>query len=179
MRKKFQSEKNLLEKEIATLKLQKDSTPNKKLDELKKQNLDLHTQIDSETKKITEITTKYEQLEEQHVFIKAQLTSDKESLQSNNNTMKLKLSSMEHELERFKRDNIDLSRKIVDIQNKCKDYESKHSQSTVIEHERKRLLATLQEKSQQYELLVSENEMNKDTSVQYKKEVSWKLDQPS
>lgn len=128
-------------------------------------------QIDDEAKKAMEITTKYEQLEEQHVFIKAQLTSDKEKLQTTNNTLKTKMTTVETELERFKRDNIDLSRKVLDVQNKCKDLESKSSQNTVIEHERKRLLASLQEKSHQYELLVSENEMNKDLSEQLKKEV--------
>lgn len=147
------------------------SQPNKKLDELRKQNTDLLARIDDEARKTTEITSKYEQLEEQHVFIKAQLTSDKETLQTSNNTLKAKIITIDTELERFKRDNIDLSRKIVDVQNKSKDLESKISQNTVIEHERKRLLASLQEKSHQYELLVSENEMNKDLSDQLKKEV--------
>lgn len=156
---------------MAAIKAQKESQPSKKLDELRKQNTDLLAQIDDEARKTMEITTKYEQLEEQHVFIKAQLTSDKEKLQTTNNTLKTKMTAIETELERFKRDNIDLSRKVLDIQNKCKDLESKSSQNTVIEHERKRLLASLQEKSHQYELLVSENEMNKDLSEQLKKEV--------
>lgn len=171
MRKKTQSEKQAFEKEIASLKLQKDSQPSKKLDELRKQNTDLQTQCNAETKKLTAMTSKYEQLEEQHVFTKAQLASDKETLQTTNNTQRAKIITLETELERFKRDNIDLSRKIVDVQNKCKDLESKSSQITVVEHERKRLLASLQEKNHQYELLVSENEMNKDLSEQWKKEV--------
>lgn len=164
-------EKAALEKEIAALKTQKDSLPSKKMDELRKQNTDLQAQIDSEVKKTSDVTSKYEQLEEQHVFIKAQLSSDKETLETTNNTLKAKIVTLEANLERFKRDNIDLSRKIVDIQNKCKDFESKSSQNVVVEHERQRLLASLQEKSHQYELLVSENEMNKDLSEQLKKEV--------
>lgn len=156
---------------MAAINAQKESQPSKKLDELRKQNTDLLAQIDDEVRKTMEITTKYEQLEEQHVFIKAQLTSDKEKLQTTNNTLKTKMTAIETELERFKRDNIDLSRKVLDVQNKYKDLESKSSQNTVIEHERKRLLASLQEKSHQYELLVSENEMNKDLSEQLKKEV--------
>lgn len=141
------------------------------MDELRKQNTDLQAQIDSEVKKTTQVTSKYEQLEEQHVLIKAQLTSDKETLEASNNALKSKVTTLESSIERFKRDNIDLSRKIVDVQNKCKDLESKSSQNVVMEHERKRLLASLQEKSHQYERLVSENEMNKDLSVQLKKEV--------
>lgn len=164
-------EKTALEKEIASLKMQKDSLPSKKMDELRKQNTDLQAQIDSELKKSTDVTSKYEQLQEQHVFIKAQLSSDKETLETSNSTLKSKMATLETNLERFKRDNIDLSRKIVDVQNKCKEFESKSSQNMVIEHERKRLLASLQEKSHQHELLVSENEMNKDLNEQLKKEV--------
>lgn len=171
MRRKSQTDKATFEKELATIKAQKESLPCKKLDELRKQNTDLLAQMDNEMRKTMEITTKYEQLEEQHVLIKAQLTSDKEKLQATNNTLKTKMTALETELERFKRDNIDLSRKVVDVQSKCKDLESKSSQNTVVEHERKRLLASLQEKSHQYELLVSENAMNKDLSVQLKKEV--------
>lgn len=161
-----------MEKEIAALKLQKDSTPNRKLEELKRQNNELIAQSEIDAKKLSDVTSKYEQLEEQHIFIRAQLTSDKEALQATNASTKSKMSAMESELDRFKRDNIDLSRKIVEMQNKCKELESKQSQSTVIEHERKRLLSQLQEKSQQYELLASENAMNKDLSLQSKKEVS-------
>lgn len=171
VRRKTQTEKSALEKEIASLKIQKESLPSKKADELRKQNINLQAQIDSEVNKTTEVTKKYEQLEEQHVFIKAQLASDKEVLETSNNSLKSKVTTLETSLERFKRDNIDLSRKIVDVQNKCKDLESKSSQNVVMEHERKRLLASLQEKSHQYELLVSENEMNKDLSEQLKKEV--------
>ncbi|XP_031627694.1 myosin heavy chain, non-muscle isoform X3 [Contarinia nasturtii] len=170
LRRKTQTEKVALEKEIVALKSQKDILPGKKMDELRKQNTDLQAQIDSEVKKTTDITSKYEQLQEQHVFIKAQLSSDKEALETSNNALKAKISTLETNVERFKRDNIDLSRKIVDVQNKCKDLESKSSQNVVVEHERKRLLSSLQEKSHQYELLVSENEMNKDLSVQLKKE---------
>lgn len=173
MRRKAQMEKSALEKEISALKMQKESSaPNsKKLDELRKQNTDLQAQIDGETKKTTEAMTKYEQLNEQHVYIKAQLASEKEALEQSNNALKAKIVTAETVLERFKRDNIDLSRKIVDMQKNCKELESKSSQNMVIEHERKRLLASLQEKSHQYELLVSENEMNKDLNEQLKKEV--------
>lgn len=172
LRKKSQTERTTFEKEIASLKLQKESQPNKKLDELRKQNTDLQVQIDADAKKVIEMTTKYEQLEEQHVLIKAQLTSDKESLQTVNGTLKAKNRTLESELERFKRDNVDLSRKIIDVQTKCKDFESKSSQNAVVVHEKNRLLASLQEKNHQYELLVSENEMNKDLSDQLKKEVT-------
>lgn len=175
MRRKAQTEKTALEKEISSLKNHKESLPSKQMDELRKQNIDLQAQIDSEVKKTTQVTSKYEQLEEQHVLIKAQLTSDKETLESSNNALKSKVATLESSIERFKRDNTDLSRKIVDVQNKCKDLESKSSQNVVMEHERKRLLASLQEKSHQYELLVSENEMNKDLSVQLKKEVKQKF----
>lgn len=171
MRRKTQTEKAAFEKEIATLKSQKDAVPGKKMEELRKQNIDLQAQIDSQVKKTTEVTSQYEQLKEQHVLIKAQLTSDKEALETINNTQRTKITSLESNLERIKRDNSDLNRKMIDLQNKCKELESKSSQNVVVEHERKRLLASLQEKSHQYELLVSENEMNKDLCDQLKKEV--------
>lgn len=173
VRRKAQMEKSALEKEISALKMQKESSApnNKKMDELRKQNTDLQAQIDGETKKTTEAMTKFEELNEQHVYIKAQLASEKEALEQSNNAIKAKLVTAESILERFKRDNIDLSRKIVDMQTKCKELESKSSQNLIQEHERKRLLASLQEKSHQYELLVSENEMNKDLNEQLKKEV--------
>lgn len=173
VRRKAQMEKSALEKEISALKMQKESSaPNsKKLDELRKQNADLQAQIDAETKKTTEAMTKFEELNEQHVYVKAQLASEKEALEQSNNAQKAKIVTAENILERFKRDNIDLSRKIVDVQAKCKELESKSSQNLIQEHERKRLLASLQEKSHQYELLVSENEMNKDLNEQLKKEV--------
>lgn len=171
VRRKAQMEKSALEKEISALKMQKESAPNKKMDELRKQNTDLQAQINGEIKKTTEVMSKFEQLNEQHIYIKAQLTSDKEALETSTNTLKAKIVTSESILERFKRDNIDLSRKIVEMQNKCKDMESKSSQNMVIEHERKRLLTSLQEKSHQHELLVSENEMNKDLNEQLKKEV--------
>lgn len=154
------------------MKSQKDSEPHAVVEELRKQNTQLQAQIISDEKKIMDVTTKYEQLEERHVLVRAQLTTQNEQLEAKAATMKTKMSTMETELARFKRDNIDLSRKVVEMQTRCKDLESKSSQNAVIVHEKNRLLASLQEKSHQYELLISENEMNKDLSEQLKKEVN-------
>lgn len=154
------------------MKSQKDTEPLAIVDDLRKQNAQLQAQISGDARKMMDVTTKHEQLEEQHVLVKAQLTSQNEQLEIKTATMKTKLSTMEAELARYKRDNIDLSRKIVEMQARYKDLESKSSQNAVIEHEKNRLLASLQEKSHQYELLISENEMNKDLSEQLKKEVN-------
>lgn len=171
LRKKLHTENTAHEKEIASLKAARNATPSKKLDELKKQNNELIAQCEIDARKLAEITGKYEQLGEEHVFMKAKLTSDKESLETSNATLKGKISALELQLDVSKRDNIDLTRKISNIQNKQKDLEGKSSQNSVLEHERKRLQASLDEKYQQYEQLARENEMNKDLSMQWKKEV--------
>lgn len=171
MRRKSQTEKATLENDIAKLKSQKDTQPNIIADELRKQNAALVARIDDETKKVLDAATRYEHLEEQHVLAKAQFSSQAEKLQATNATIKSKMATMEVELARFRRDNIDLSRKLVEMQTKCKELETKSSQNAVIEHEKNRLLGSLQEKNHQYELLISENEMNKDLSDQLKKEV--------
>lgn len=173
MRKKSHNEKAALEQDIAQLKLQKDTKSNAYVDELRKQNATLLAQIDADTKKLMDATTRCEQLEEQYVLAKAQLTSQNETLHTTNATMKSKIGGMETELGRYKRDNIELSRKIVDMQSRCKDLESKSSQNAVVEREKNRLLASVQEKNHQYELLISENEMNKERSEQLKKEVNY------
>lgn len=171
MRRKSQTEKATLENDIAKLKSQKDTQPNIIADELRKQNAALSARIDDETKKVLDAATRYEHLEEQHVLAKAQFSSQADKLQATNATIKSKMATMEVELARFRRDNIDLSRKLVEMQTKCKELETKSSQNAVIEHEKNRLLGSLQEKNHQYELLISENEMNKDLSDQLKKEV--------
>lgn len=164
-----------MEKEIERLKTNKSDTPNRKLDELKKLNQELQTQLENETKRLADTTAKFEQLEETYVFTRAQLTTDNENLQNNFNAVKTKLTGLEVENAQLRKDNIDLSRKIVDTQNKLKEMEVKQAHSGAIEHERTRLLAALKEKGQEYEFLVKENEMNKDLGIQLKREVKLQL----
>lgn len=173
LRKKTQKDQTALEKEIERLKANKLEVPSKKLDELKKQNLELQTQLENETKKLAETTAKFEQLEESYVFTRAQLSTEKENLENNFNATKTKLSTLEVENAQLRKDNIDLSRKIVDTQNKLKDMDAKQAHNGAVEHERTRLLAALKEKDQEYEFLVKENEMNKDLGIQLKREVSF------
>lgn len=173
LRSKLQKDKTALEKEIAALKSANDSTPSKKLDEMKKQNSELQSGLDREVKKFVDLTGKYEHLEEEHILTKAQLTTDKEGLQTSLSTLKAKFANLEAENGRFKKDNIDLSRRIVDIQNKYKELEGKQSKNSSLEHEKNRLAATLQDKSQDYDHLVRENEMNKDFGMQLKRDVSF------
>lgn len=72
MRRKAQTDKSALEKELSAFKQNND---------VLKQN--------------TEVTSKFEQLKEQHVLITAQLTSDKEKLETSNNALKCKIDSLE------------------------------------------------------------------------------------
>lgn len=141
---------------------------------MRKQNADLQNSLDHEAEKCANLTGKYEHLEEEHILMKAQLTTDKEGLQANLTNFKTKLTSLEAENTRFKKDNIDLSRKIVDMQNKYKELESKQSRNTSLEYEKKRLSATLQQREQEYLLLSKENSMNVDQSLQLRREVSFR-----
>lgn len=172
MRTKSQKEKTAFEREIVSLKASNDSTPNKKIDELRKQTTDLETKLDREMKQCAELTAKYEHLEEEHILTKAQLTTDKEGLQANLATLKKKVTNLENENGRFKKDNIDLSRKIVDMQNKCKDLESRQIRTSNMEHENMRLTSTVQQRDQEYNKLLNENDMNKEVGVQLRREVS-------
>lgn len=127
--------------------------------------------LDREMKKCVDLTGKYEHLEEEHILTKAQLTTDKEGLQANLTTLKTKLSSLEAENTRFRKDNIDLSRKIVDMQNKQKELETKQNRNSSLEHEKNRLLSTIQQKDQDYNKLYKENDMNKEVGAQLRREV--------
>lgn len=160
-----------MEREIVSLKASNDSTPSKKLDEMRRQTVDLQSKLDMEIKQCAELTAKYEHLEEEHILTKAQLTTDKEGLQSNLGSLKTKLSSVEAENGRFKKDNIDLSRKIVDMQSKCKELEVRQTRTNSMEHEIKRMTATLQQREQEYNKLINENDMNKEMGVQLRRDV--------
>lgn len=174
LRTKAHKEKTVLEREIVSLKASNDSTPNKKIEEIRKQTVELQNSLDRETKQCADLTAKYEHLEEEHILTKAQLTTDKEGLQTSLATLKSKLSNVEAENSRFKKDNIDLSRKIVDMQNKCKDLEGRQLRTNSLEHENRRLTTTIQQREQEFKKLSNENDMNKEVGVQLRREVRCK-----
>lgn len=138
---------------------------------MSRKNTELQTSLDGEMKKSADLTGKYEHLEEEHILTKAQLTTDKEGLQANLTALKSKLSSIEAENTRFRKDNIDLSRKIVEMQNKQKELETKQNRNSSLEHEKNRLVGTIQQKDQDYNKLYKENDMNKEVGVQLRREV--------
>lgn len=164
-----------MEKEITTLKAKTasaDSVPTKKVLELRKQNDDLQLELDTDRKRYSELTGRYEQLEEEHVLIKAQLTTDKENLQATLTTTKSKLSDADNDLVKTKREKIDAGKKLTDAQSKIRELEEKYARSSAVEHERNRLKSTLAEREQEFERLRDENDMNKDVVMQMKREVS-------
>lgn len=164
-----------MEKEVATLKAKNsvDTVPTKKVLELRKQNDDLQTELDRDKKRYTDLTGKYEQLEEEHVLIKAQLTTDKENLQSNLSATKSKLNDIDSEVTKLRREKLDLSKKLTESQSKIKDLESLSVRNVTFEHEKNRLKGQLEDREQDFERLKDENEMNKDVCVQLKREVKF------
>lgn len=81
-KKNADKSKTTFEKEIASLKTKAagSDAPTKKVQELKDQAKELEASLSKETKKYTDLTAKYELLEEEHVLTKAQLTTEKEKL---------------------------------------------------------------------------------------------------
>lgn len=162
-----------MDKEIAALKLKiaaNESIPTKKVQELKKQNEDLQNDINRENKKYTDLTGKYEQLEEEHVLTKAQLTTDKENVQTEMTGIKSKFTKLETEHIKLKKDHTDISKRYTESLNRIKDLDSKTTKITSIENERNRLKSSIEEKDYDLEKLRKENYMNMDLATQLRKE---------
>lgn len=174
-KKNFEKVKSSLEKEIATLKSKSASNevvPTKKVQELKKQNDDLQAELDRDKKRYSELNGKFEHLEEEHLFVKAQLTTQKENLQTELVTTKSKIMNFEADLSKVNKEKEDLNKKLTQIQLKVKDLEGKGAKSSTVEHDNNRLKSCLSEKELDYKNLKKECEMNKDVNNQQKKEVS-------
>lgn len=164
-----------MEKEIATLKAKSsnsDEIPTKKVQELKKQNDELQTELDRDRKRYSELNGKFEHLEEEHLFVKAQLTTQKENLQTELVTTKSKLINSEADLAKVTKEKDDLNKNLTQAQQKVRDFEGKGAKSSAVELENNRLKSCLSEKEQEFKNLKKETEMNKDVNEQMKKEVS-------
>lgn len=100
-KKNFEKIKIALDREIATLKSKSansEAVPTIKVQELKKQNDELQADLDRDKKRYADLNGKFEHLEEEHIFIKAQLTTQKENLQTELVTTKSKIMNFEVDL---------------------------------------------------------------------------------
>ncbi|KAG4066400.1 hypothetical protein HA402_007036 [Bradysia odoriphaga] len=173
-KKSFEKIKANLEKEIANLKSKSDSgdtTPSKKVQELKKRNDELQEELDREKKHYTELNGKFEHLEEEHLFVKAQLTTQKENLQAELVTTKSKMMNFEADLTKITKEKEELNKKLTQSQKKAGDFEGKGVKSSALELENNRLKSNLADKEQEFRNLKLETEMNKDVNDQMKKEL--------
>lgn len=167
-----------MEKEIVTLKQKNtaaEAAPSKKLLEQRKINDELQEELNRDKKRYSDLTGKYEQLEEEHVLIKAQLTADKEKAQSDLSSVKGKLTEVDSDYLKIKKEKADLTNKINELTGKVNELENKLTRSTTVEHEKNRLKATLQEREQDLDKIKNENEMNKDVCGQLKREVVFQI----
>lgn len=162
-----------MENEITTLKARNagDAAPTKKVQELRKQLEELQLEMDSDKKRNSDLNAKYEKLEEEHILVKAQLTSEKENLQMSLNANRNILNDREAELRNVKKEKVDLSRKLTEATTKAKDADGQILRITTLEYEKNRIKMTLDERDQQIGQLRDENDMNKDVCSQMKREV--------
>ncbi|XP_037040029.1 centrosomal protein of 290 kDa isoform X1 [Bradysia coprophila] len=173
-KKSFEKIKANLEKEIANLKSKSDSgdtVPSKKVQELKKRNDELQVELDREKKHYTELNGKFEHLEEEHLFVKAELTTQKENLQAELVTTKSKMMNFEADLTKITKEKEELNKKLTQSQQKVGDFEGKGVKSSALELENNRLKSNLADKEQEFRNLKLETEMNKDVNDQMKKEL--------
>lgn len=173
-KKSFDKIKANLEKEISTLKSKStnnETVPTKKAQELKKQNDELQSELDRDKKRYAELNGKFEHLEEEHLFVKAQLTTQKENLQTELVSTKSKILNFETDLAKVTKEKEDLSKKLIQAQQKVRESDGNGAKSSAAEHENNRLKSCLSEKEQEFKNLKKETEMNKDVNDQMKKEV--------
>lgn len=167
--------KTFLEKEIVTLRMKAasitETVTSKKVQELRKQTDELQAELDRDKKRYADFTAKYEQLEEEHVLIKAQLITEKENLQSEVAQQKLKLAQLESECLAAKKDKLDLNRKLTDVEYRIRENDRKISRMNGLELENTGLKSQMEGKMHEFNQLKKENEMNKDVCTQMKREV--------
>lgn len=172
--------KTVLEKEIVTLRTKAatitETVTSKKVQELRKQTDELQAELDRDKKRYSDFTAKYEQLEEEHVLIKAQLITEKENLQSEVAQQKSKLAQLESECLAAKKDKQDLNRKLTDAEYRIRENDRKTSKMNGLELENTGLKSSMDGKIHQFNQLKMENDMNKDVCNQMKREVRYNDD---
>ncbi|KAL7045841.1 hypothetical protein ACKWTF_002358 [Chironomus riparius] len=154
---------NTLKKEIVELnnKIKVDTT-SKRFQEIQNEKHNLEESLSKETKKNVHLKGQYELLEEEHVLIKAQLTTEKEKLENEIKSLscKIKLIETQDAQERLEKD--ELKKKIVALQRKLN--ENEHSSLSKIstashEIEKTRLKVKLEEMKAEYEKILKQHEM--------------------
>ncbi|XP_059616735.1 myosin heavy chain, striated muscle [Phlebotomus argentipes] len=171
-RKNADKTKSNLEKEITNLKSKSSTseTPSKVVAQLKEKVSELESTVAKDGEKYKDLTGKYELLEEEHVLIKAQLTSEKEKAQSEVATLKKKLTEAKDKDSKSKSETETLTKRLSEAKEKITDLEARNVKVTAIELERNRLKSSLEETERLHEKLKKENEMNADQVVQLKRE---------
>lgn len=142
------------------------------MQELRKQLEELQVELDRDKKRYSDLNGKYEQLEEEHILIKAQLTTEKENLQTSLIGNRNLLNDAEEKLRNLKKEKIDLSRKLSDAMAKAKELDGQSLRVTTLQYEKNRIKMSLDEREQQINQLRDENDMNKDVCGQLKREVT-------
>lgn len=160
-----------MEAEICALKM-KASSPTKKMQEMKHQIKKLQTDIDNKEHSYNELTGRYEALEEEHVLIKAQLTSEKENLSSEYNSIKTEVEHFKLLNKTLNNQILEMTTKLSDAQLKLKEANSNQTRNGSLEYERNRLKNSLDEKEREYDHLRNENNMNSEMLLQLRREVS-------
>ncbi|XP_055710579.1 myosin-10 isoform X2 [Phlebotomus papatasi] len=171
-RKNTEKVKANLEKEISSLKTKSSSSeaPSKLVTQLKEKISELEATVTKDGEKYKDLTGKYELLEEEHVLIKAQLTSEKEKAQNEVASLKKKLSEAKDRDSRNKSETETLTKRLSEAKEKIADLESRNVKMSAIELERNRLKSSLEETERLFEKLKKENEMNADQVMQLKRE---------
>ncbi|XP_035911133.1 titin homolog isoform X2 [Anopheles stephensi] len=167
--------KESLEREMAALKSKSstgadDSEATKLLQDLKKQNEELTSEIHQQSRKFEELLQKHETMEEDHLVVKAQLASEREKAQEVDK-LKNKLLQAEAIESRLVKENTNMSRRLVEVQKKLTAAETNNDNRYAgIELEKNRLKTALEDKQHDYEKLTKESEMNAYQVNQLKKD---------
>ncbi|XP_049288075.1 myosin-11 isoform X2 [Anopheles funestus] len=167
--------KESLEREMSALKSKsatgvEDSESTKILQDLKKQNEELTTEIHQQSRKFEELLQKHETMEEDHLVTKAQLASEREKTQEVDK-LKNKLLQAEAIESRLVKENTNMSRRLVEVQKKLTVAETNNDNRYAgIELEKNRLKTALEDKQHDYEKLTKESEMNAYQVNQLKKD---------
>ncbi|RZF43454.1 hypothetical protein LSTR_LSTR001715 [Laodelphax striatellus] len=153
------------ETELTTLKSKSALTGSKKLNEVKQElqaKIDrLELALSSEKHEYDELTSKYEQLEEEHVVTKAQLVREREAIQGQLVKSQRELAEVEVELktlrETYNNKQDTWLKEKLEMQDKLRDSVSKAEQDNTWQLEKMRLTAMCEEKASEVDSLRREN----------------------
>ncbi|XP_039280086.1 myosin-2 heavy chain [Nilaparvata lugens] len=153
------------ESELTTLKSKSALTGSKKLNEVRQElqaKIDrLELALSSEKHEYDELTSKYEQLEEEHVVTKAQLVREREVIQGQLVKSQRELSEVEVELktlrETYNTKQDTWTKEKLEMQEKLRENVSKAEQDNTWQLEKMRLTAMCEEKASEVDSLRREN----------------------